>query len=76
MTPDEVGRLLAEAEVASDGVPRRPLLFVDLSSEASDPPTVESAIRRAEIVAVGIARTAVPPANAGIEDALACTITP
>lgn len=74
--PDDVRRLLAEAEVSSDGVPRRPLLFVDLCSEASDPPAVESAVRRAEIVAVGVARAAVPPPNEGIEDALACTITP
>lgn len=73
---DEVRGHLADLEPPADGVPREPVMFVDLSTPTAGAAAVEAAIRSAEIVAVGVVRSAVSPELYGILDALTFSLTP
>ncbi|WP_375482661.1 enoyl-CoA hydratase/isomerase family protein [uncultured Jatrophihabitans sp.] len=72
---DEVRDHLSALGHDTAGVPSAPFVLVDLDTRVDDPAAVEDALRRAEVVAVGVATRAPAPAHRGIVDALACSLT-
>lgn len=74
LPPDQVPGRLAGAVQGVNGVPCPPVVVVDLDEPTRDVSRVVSAIRDAEVIAVGVTRTQLTPATRSLGEALTCTL--